>query len=195
MSCLLSIPGQTALVKIGPVNGRGSLQNLQRERKGTGERTPRDGKISVARGEREGERRPRERERGERGRLSSSRVREERRRGRVLERGRKGEGEEISPSSCYARTRPGEQRGEEEKKRGRLFLLPLLATEFPSRERERGEERDGREKKSSSRDGNNFRREKEEKEENEGKEKEKKEFSSRRKCFRREREEKRARKS
>ena len=34
------------------------------------------------------------------------------------------------------------------------------------------EERAGREKKSSSRDGNNFRREKEEKEENEGKVKE-----------------------
>ena len=78
---------------------------------------------------------------------------------------------------------------EEEKERGSLFLPPLLATELPSRERERGEERGKEEKEEEEEE------EKEEKGENEGKEKEKKEFSSRRKCFRREREEKIARKS
>ena len=31
---------------------------------------------------------------------------------------------------------------ERERKRGRFFLPPLLATEFPLQERERGEERD-----------------------------------------------------
>ena len=90
------------------------------------------------------------------------------------------------------------RRGEREK--------DLLATEnFPSREwnlarareRERERERERfwkegeRRRKREERAG----REKEEKEENEGKEKEKKEFSSRRKCFRREREEKRSQKS
>ena len=92
MSSLLRIPCQTALVKIGPVNVRRSdLQNLQRERNGRrGERTPRDGNITVARGEGERERRPRERgvllERGRREREIGRR--------RERENGRMGEREE-----------------------------------------------------------------------------------------------------
>ena len=63
------------------------------------------------------------------------------------EKGGAGEGKErreggfssrLSSRQNFHRERESEGKREEKRKRGRLFLPPLLATEFPSRKRERG---------------------------------------------------------
>ena len=87
------------------------------------------------------------RNKGRRERLSSSRLFS--RRKKFLSRGdaRREETEDVMGERRRHREREKRERERDERRRGRLFLPPLPATEFPSRERERGEERETGEKK------------------------------------------------
>ena len=158
MSSPFKYPSQTAPVKIVPVKRAGQTCKPAKREKGQKRRETR----GERRGER-GERRERERERMcvcEESLASRRKPFPSRGDARREMEGREGLSSLFSATEFVSDARESESESEREREREReieiekgrgetkiarerLFFLSLLATEFPSRERERGEERDG----------------------------------------------------